>query len=214
MAKFDKIQDTIKGSQFLLFKIISMLLYNINIHFYCATMLTWTNWGFVAQKKEFGGLGIPNIADMNLCLLASWIKRYHPDDDKLWKKIVDHKYMVNNPNIFSSSSIGVSPFWKGVLWAAKIAKWGYWWKVGNGKKVKFWEDQWFGSSSLAIQFWEIYVLVNEKTATIAELWDGNQLKVPKMFWSCFDDQMVWGSSDCSNSATSCWGWCSNLEIWI
>ena len=68
------------------------------------------NWELVTQKKEFGGLGIPNIADMNLCLLASWIKRYHFDDDKLWKMIVDHKYMVNNPNIFSSSSVGVSPF--------------------------------------------------------------------------------------------------------
>jgi hypothetical protein len=29
------------------------------------------NWGLVSQKIEFGGLGIPNLADMNLCLLAS-----------------------------------------------------------------------------------------------------------------------------------------------
>jgi hypothetical protein len=29
------------------------------------------NWGMVSQKIEFGGLGIPNLADMNLCLLAS-----------------------------------------------------------------------------------------------------------------------------------------------
>jgi hypothetical protein len=38
------------------------------------------NWGLVSQKKEYGGLGIPNLAEMNMCLLASWVKRYHIDD--------------------------------------------------------------------------------------------------------------------------------------
>ena len=50
------------------------------------------NWGLVSQKKEFGGLGIPNVADMNLCLLASWVKKYNLEDNKLWKRIIDHKY--------------------------------------------------------------------------------------------------------------------------
>jgi hypothetical protein len=35
------------------------------------------NWGLVTQKKEYGGLGIPDLSDMNMCLLASWIKRYN-----------------------------------------------------------------------------------------------------------------------------------------
>jgi hypothetical protein len=43
------------------------------------------NWGLVSQKKEFGGLGIPSLADMNMCLLASSVKRYHLNDNKLWK---------------------------------------------------------------------------------------------------------------------------------
>ena len=54
------------------------------------------NWGMVSQKKEFGGLGIPNLADMNLCLLASWIKKYNLEENKLWKQIIDHKYNVNS----------------------------------------------------------------------------------------------------------------------
>jgi hypothetical protein len=65
--------------------------------------------------------------------------------------------------------VGVSPYWKGVMWAAKATKIGYQWKVWNGKKIKFWEDHWFGSSSLAIQYWEIYFLVNEHNGTIADL---------------------------------------------
>lgn len=53
---------------------------------------------------------------------------------------------------------------------------GYRWKVGNGRKIRFWEDNWLGSYSLAIQFWPIYKLVNEKNKSIAELWDGHDLK--------------------------------------
>jgi hypothetical protein len=64
----------------------------------------------VTQKKEYGGLGIPSLAEMNMCLLASRVKRYHLNDNKLWKQIIDHKYNVNDPNIFSCSSVGTSPF--------------------------------------------------------------------------------------------------------
>jgi hypothetical protein len=68
------------------------------------------NWEMVSQKKEFGGLGIPSLAEMNMCLLASWIKRYHLDNDKLWKQIIDHKYRVNNPNLFYCLASVPSPF--------------------------------------------------------------------------------------------------------
>jgi hypothetical protein len=41
------------------------------------------NWGLVAQKKEYGGLGVLDLAELNMCLLASWIKRYQLDNDKI-----------------------------------------------------------------------------------------------------------------------------------
>jgi hypothetical protein len=34
------------------------------------------NWPSVCKKKEFGGMGIPNLQDLNLCLIGTWIKRY------------------------------------------------------------------------------------------------------------------------------------------
>lgn len=58
------------------------------------------NWQSLAQKKEFGGLGIPDIKTLNMCLLASWINRYNLHRDLIWKKIVDHKYKNKDPNIF------------------------------------------------------------------------------------------------------------------
>jgi hypothetical protein len=29
------------------------------------------NWGLITQKKELGGIGVQNLRDYNLCILAS-----------------------------------------------------------------------------------------------------------------------------------------------
>jgi hypothetical protein len=83
-----------------------------------------SNWYSLAQKKEHGGLRIPDLRDLNLCLLASWIQRYYNPNPKLRKETVEHKYQVNSPNLFCCDEKRV-PFWKGVLWASKAAKMGY-----------------------------------------------------------------------------------------
>jgi hypothetical protein len=38
------------------------------------------------MKKQYGRLGIPEIRDLNLCLLGSWVKRYVRDEGKLWRR--------------------------------------------------------------------------------------------------------------------------------
>lgn len=63
------------------------------------------SWDMVTMKKEYGGLGIPNIRDLNLVLLASWIHRYKVDNHRLWKQIVGYKYNTANPNIFAGNDI-------------------------------------------------------------------------------------------------------------
>jgi hypothetical protein len=44
------------------------------------------NWPSICQKKEFGGLGIPNLQDLNICLLGSWIKRYIQAEGEIMEK--------------------------------------------------------------------------------------------------------------------------------
>jgi hypothetical protein len=41
------------------------------------------NWQLVSMRKEFGGLGVPNLRDLNICLLGSWVKRYFSDGEKI-----------------------------------------------------------------------------------------------------------------------------------
>jgi hypothetical protein len=57
-------------------------------------------------------------------------RKYNLDDQKLWKQFVDHKYDTCKANIFYSPTVGVSQFFKGMIWAASAAKMGYTWKIG------------------------------------------------------------------------------------
>jgi hypothetical protein len=118
------------------------------------------SWQQVNMRQEFGGLGVPNLRELNLCLLGSWVRRYSLDKDNIWKKLVDYKYNTRNPNIFTCKELGASNFWNGVIWVARVAKMGYRWQVGNGVKIHFWEDVWLWSSSLAIQYWKTYCTIN------------------------------------------------------
>lgn len=88
----------------------------------------------LSRRKEFGGLGIPNMRDFNMALLASWGKRFFSDSEGEWKKIIAHKYDINSPNILWSQGSNGSTFWKSVTWALSAAKNFYRWKLGNGEK--------------------------------------------------------------------------------
>jgi hypothetical protein len=46
------------------------------------------NWHLVSMKKEFGGLGIPNLRDLNMALLGSWVKRFIKGEGKLWHRLL------------------------------------------------------------------------------------------------------------------------------
>jgi hypothetical protein len=96
------------------------------------------------------------LQDLNLCLLGSWIKRYIQGEGTLWRKIIYSKYNTRDPNILGFHDAHPSTFWKGVMGAAEAVRFGYKWKIGNGRSVRFWEDIWFGNSNLATQFWDIY----------------------------------------------------------
>jgi hypothetical protein len=103
------------------------------------------NWHLVCMKKQFGDYEGHKKLHLNLCLLGSWVKRFISDERKLWREIVKHKY-CKEENIFYPKNKPSSPFWKGVIMAAKAVKVGYRWLPGNRKKVKFWEDTWFGTA--------------------------------------------------------------------
>lgn len=70
-----------------------------------------------------GGLGLPNLRDLNISLMASWLKRYKVDKDKLWKELIDYKYDTTNPNIFRSNTVGASSFLEVLCGQLKLLRW-------------------------------------------------------------------------------------------
>jgi hypothetical protein len=80
--------------------------------------------GRVYVRKRPRGMGIPDHRELNMCLLASWVQRYYDFESKLWRDIIVYKYKME-PNIFCCVDRNASPFWKGVLWAARAAKMGF-----------------------------------------------------------------------------------------
>jgi hypothetical protein len=64
----------------------------------------------VSMNQEFEGLGVPDLRELNLCLLGSWIRRHSQDNEKIWKMLVDFKYNNKNLNIFTCRENGVSNF--------------------------------------------------------------------------------------------------------
>jgi hypothetical protein len=47
------------------------------------------SWQHVTMEKEFGGLGVPSLRELNLCLLGSWVRRYFVDNEETWKQLID-----------------------------------------------------------------------------------------------------------------------------
>lgn len=145
-------------------------------------------WQMVSMKKENGGLGVPELKNLNLSLLGYRVKRFITDKGKLWHSIMKQKYVRNVPSIFCLPHSQSSIFWKGVMCAAKAVKFGYRWKVGDGTKIRFWEDSWFGNAPLVVQFWDLFCICNQTGVTLARVWDGNEV-MPTFRRTFFEDLM-------------------------
>lgn len=65
------------------------------------------------------------------------MKRYLKDEGKIWRNIIDRKYIRGKPNIFACKNLNSSVFWQAVLWAARALKFSYRWVVVKGIKPDF-----------------------------------------------------------------------------
>ena len=51
-------------------------------------------WNLVCLERKKGGLGVRNLALMNKSLLGKWNWRFAIEREVLWKKVISHKYGV------------------------------------------------------------------------------------------------------------------------
>ncbi|KAJ0545597.1 putative RNA-directed DNA polymerase [Helianthus annuus] len=156
--------------------------------------IRWVKWEKVVASKDFGGLGIGNIRDTNLALLAKWWWRIKMEPDSLWVKVISSIHLSPRKveSIpFKKSLPGV---WKNI---GEITK-GFMKNnidintslksiVGMGEKTLFWVDTWIGNEPLKVQFPNLYQLSSKKKAKIKDvyrsinggiIWDWGWIRTP------------------------------------
>lgn len=74
---------------------------------------SFISWSSVIIHKDFGGMGILDLEQMNIALLSKWVWRFFSEDDTIWKKLIMFKYSFPFKGL-------QSPFWMGVLTAARL----------------------------------------------------------------------------------------------
>lgn len=72
------------------------------------------NCGLISMRKNFGGMGVPNLRCFNLAMLAAWNKIFFDDRNGDWKKNLCFKYFTDKPNILWSTAGVGSPFWESI----------------------------------------------------------------------------------------------------
>lgn len=86
-----------------------------------ASKIHLANWPSICMKKEYGGMDVLNLQDMNVCLIGYWVKRYLAGEGSLWRRVVDNKYNTRNPDILCCHDNNPSQFWKSFIWACSFA---------------------------------------------------------------------------------------------
>ncbi|RVW89785.1 putative ribonuclease H protein [Vitis vinifera] len=125
-------------------------------------------WNLVCLEKKKGGLGVRNLALMNKALLGKWNWRFATEREVLWKKVISHKYGVE----------------EGAF------------RVGNGRRMRFWKDKWCGDEPLYESFPSLFAISQAKDAWVSEVWnpDGVGDGWTPLVQRENEDKMVWTTS--------------------
>ena len=104
---------------------------------------------------------------MNSALLAKWLFRFY--DSRVtgtWKLILIDKYCSTGQMRTKSS------LWSGILKTIHLVHVSSYWKVGNGKNVRFWLDKWHGEIVLFDEYPNLFQITYNKYITVHEVLSG------------------------------------------
>jgi len=120
-------------------------------------------------------LGIREIRNFNIALLAKWKWRLGMEDKGLWREVLESKYgsWRNLNEIVIPKS--ASRWWKDIHKVCGSSTQGAWfencknWVIGKGDKVLFWEDLWVGDAPLSSRFYRLYLISKSKQSSISRV---------------------------------------------
>jgi len=125
-------------------------------------------------------LGVRDLRQVNLALLAKWRWRYLLGEGGIWRDIIFARYggCLPSPHFGGRPSglRGVSSWWSNIslLRGAREAS-GDWFSdgvarvIGNGLSTQFWHDPWCGNILLRVRFHRLFQLSLEQEGRVWEL---------------------------------------------
>lgn len=107
--------------------------------------MSWISWSKITNSKQDGGLGIRNLEDFNLALLAKQGWRILTNPYSLLARVYKAKYF-RYTNFLDAKCFTTSSYaWKSIVKSQNLLKSGLKWIVGNGESINIWKDPWISS---------------------------------------------------------------------
>ncbi|XP_057418984.1 uncharacterized protein LOC130713213 [Lotus japonicus] len=103
--------------------------------------------GFPMPRQD-GGIGVRDTSFANTSLLGKLVWTLLQDPEKLWARVLSHKYLGSKSILDVVASSSTSSLWKGIPRARDVLKEGFRFKLGNGT-TSIWYHNWSGQGSLA-----------------------------------------------------------------
>ncbi|KAF5818829.1 putative reverse transcriptase zinc-binding domain-containing protein [Helianthus annuus] len=140
----------------------------------------WVAWDSVSVPKDFGGLGLCKLIDINLALLSKWCWRFKTEEICLWRRVINaiHCGARNWDFLPARKNLG-GPWCKVVKWIARttvddVPLRSFFRGIpGKGDRIAFWLDPWISSDPLKNVFPRLFQLeVNRRVKICDRIRDG------------------------------------------
>lgn len=104
--------------------------------------IRWKSWKRLCAVKEGGGLGIKELYQFNLAMLAKQGRRLINNVNPLVSNLMKARYYPNEE--FLNATLGFNPsfMWRSILAAQNLLKQGCRRRIGNGDSTRIWKVPW------------------------------------------------------------------------
>jgi hypothetical protein len=121
-------------------------------------------------------LGIEVLELKNKCLLSKWLFKLLSEEG-MWQQLLSNKYLKNKTLSQVEAKPTDSPFWKGLMHVkADFFQRGFF-RVGDGKSVRFWEDVWLGDRPLSNQYPALDNIIQHKNVLVSTVFATEPLNI-------------------------------------